>query len=430
MLDYNTAIQTFPTVLIAGLLGFAKREFFDAEPEADQVPTVDLRLRRPGRSPRRPEDPWPRPSTARSPRTGGTRCCSSLGARRCSSARSGLAIGYGLTGYAGGRRRRARARARSSASSCRWRRTSRATRSSSRHRGAQAVTEEDAPQLMNVVRELTIAADIPMPKVYVIDDTAPNAFATGRDPKHASSRSRPACSRSSTARSSRASSATSCPTSATSTSASRCSSACSSAASRCWPTSSCASRSGAAAAAGRATTTGGGGGAPGDHLRRRDRPGHPRADRRPARPARGQPPARVPGRRVGGRADPQPVRARAGAGQDRGRPRRSSRSPTGRPSTCTSRTRSRSSRTRASSLFSTHPPIVDRINRLRAADAASRRSSAAGARAAAWPARTVGPGRSVSVEGRSRPVVSSGSPTGGQPGRPSGRDSSVGRARD
>ena len=51
---------------------------------------------------------------------------------------------------------------------------------------AKEVTEEQAPQLFNVVRELTLAAGIPMPKVYVIDDTAPNAFATGRDPKHAS----------------------------------------------------------------------------------------------------------------------------------------------------------------------------------------------------------------------------------------------------
>ena len=39
---------------------------------------------------------------------------------------------------------------------------------------------------MNVVQEMAIAANIPMPKVYIIDDTAPNAFATGRDPKHAS----------------------------------------------------------------------------------------------------------------------------------------------------------------------------------------------------------------------------------------------------
>jgi LemA protein len=43
VLDYNTAIQTFPAVLIAGMLGFAKRDFFDAEPEAEQVPAVQLR---------------------------------------------------------------------------------------------------------------------------------------------------------------------------------------------------------------------------------------------------------------------------------------------------------------------------------------------------------------------------------------------------
>jgi heat shock protein HtpX len=51
---------------------------------------------------------------------------------------------------------------------------------------AHEVDETTAPQLMNVVRELSIAANVPMPKVYLIDDTAPNAFATGRDPKHAS----------------------------------------------------------------------------------------------------------------------------------------------------------------------------------------------------------------------------------------------------
>jgi heat shock protein HtpX len=51
---------------------------------------------------------------------------------------------------------------------------------------AKAVEPEAAPQLMNVVREMAIAANIPMPKVYLIDDSAPNAFATGRDPKHAS----------------------------------------------------------------------------------------------------------------------------------------------------------------------------------------------------------------------------------------------------
>jgi heat shock protein HtpX len=52
--------------------------------------------------------------------------------------------------------------------------------------GAKEVDPAAAPQLMNVVQEISIAAGVPMPKVYVIDDTAPNAFATGRDPQHAS----------------------------------------------------------------------------------------------------------------------------------------------------------------------------------------------------------------------------------------------------
>ena len=44
VLDYNTAIATFPNVLLAGPLGFSKRDFFDAEPEAANVPNVDLSL--------------------------------------------------------------------------------------------------------------------------------------------------------------------------------------------------------------------------------------------------------------------------------------------------------------------------------------------------------------------------------------------------
>src|SRR5215212_6903437 len=44
VLDYNTAIATFPNALIAGPFGFTRREFFDAEPEAAAVPSVDLTL--------------------------------------------------------------------------------------------------------------------------------------------------------------------------------------------------------------------------------------------------------------------------------------------------------------------------------------------------------------------------------------------------
>ena len=50
---------------------------------------------------------------------------------------------------------------------------------------AREITHDDAPVLFNVVEEMAIAAGLPMPKVYIIEDTAPNAFATGRDPEHA-----------------------------------------------------------------------------------------------------------------------------------------------------------------------------------------------------------------------------------------------------
>ncbi|MEO0265798.1 MAG: M48 family metallopeptidase [candidate division WOR-3 bacterium] len=48
------------------------------------------------------------------------------------------------------------------------------------------LSDYEERQLVNVVQELSIAAGLPMPKVYVMDEPSPNAFATGRDPKHAS----------------------------------------------------------------------------------------------------------------------------------------------------------------------------------------------------------------------------------------------------
>ena len=51
--------------------------------------------------------------------------------------------------------------------------------------GAREVAKKDAPELWRVVENLSITSGIPMPKVYLIDDPAPNAFATGRDPQHA-----------------------------------------------------------------------------------------------------------------------------------------------------------------------------------------------------------------------------------------------------
>ena len=50
---------------------------------------------------------------------------------------------------------------------------------------AKEVPEREAPELHSIVRELTMRAQLPMPKVYIMDNPAPNAFATGRNPEHA-----------------------------------------------------------------------------------------------------------------------------------------------------------------------------------------------------------------------------------------------------
>lgn len=51
--------------------------------------------------------------------------------------------------------------------------------------GAREITKKENPRLYNIVENLSITTGLPMPKVYVIEDKAPNAFATGRDPEHA-----------------------------------------------------------------------------------------------------------------------------------------------------------------------------------------------------------------------------------------------------
>lgn len=51
--------------------------------------------------------------------------------------------------------------------------------------GAKPITKADNPRLYRIVENLAITTGLPMPKVYIVDDPAPNAFATGRDPEHA-----------------------------------------------------------------------------------------------------------------------------------------------------------------------------------------------------------------------------------------------------
>lgn len=51
--------------------------------------------------------------------------------------------------------------------------------------GARQIQESDNPNLFNLIHEVTIASGLPMPKVAIVEDQAPNAFATGRNPEHA-----------------------------------------------------------------------------------------------------------------------------------------------------------------------------------------------------------------------------------------------------
>ena len=60
-----------------------------------------------------------------------------------------------------------------------------ATRETLALAGAHEIQKRDEPRLYRIVENLAITEGLPMPKVYVINDPAPNAFATGRDPEHA-----------------------------------------------------------------------------------------------------------------------------------------------------------------------------------------------------------------------------------------------------
>lgn len=50
---------------------------------------------------------------------------------------------------------------------------------------AREISEQDNPELWHIVEDMALVAKVPMPRVFIIDDPSPNAFATGNDPKHA-----------------------------------------------------------------------------------------------------------------------------------------------------------------------------------------------------------------------------------------------------
>ena len=51
--------------------------------------------------------------------------------------------------------------------------------------GAKEISQNEAPELYSTVNNLAARADIPMPKIYIMENPTPNAFATGRNPEHA-----------------------------------------------------------------------------------------------------------------------------------------------------------------------------------------------------------------------------------------------------
>ena len=102
--------------------------------------------------------------------------------RSCSSASSALALGY-VFGTGADRPRRSRSSWRSVLSVSSYFYGDRFVLASSR---AREVTAQEQPRLHNLVEGLAIAAGVPKPRIYVVPEQAPNAFATGRDPEHSS----------------------------------------------------------------------------------------------------------------------------------------------------------------------------------------------------------------------------------------------------
>ena len=128
-----------------------------------------------------PAAPAPDPACTTSP-------CQQARARSCSSSASWLLVVVGLRrARPAARLRHRRPRHRASWSPARWRPSPTGSPTPSRwpSAGPSRPDAEEYPRLHNLVEGLCIAAGLPKPRVYIVDDVAPNAFATGRNPKHA-----------------------------------------------------------------------------------------------------------------------------------------------------------------------------------------------------------------------------------------------------
>ena len=185
VLDYNTAIQTFPAVLIAGLARLHQARVLRRRARGRERPE-----RRPQpeltRPPREPDRGRPvvvlRPDLGEQAQLVPARGRRRRAPRRARAARSATRI----VGTPAGRRRRDGARAggrrRSRASAP----TSAATSSCSRSAARARSTRRPRRSCSTSSARWRSRPTCRCPQVYLIDDTAPNAFATGRDPQHAS----------------------------------------------------------------------------------------------------------------------------------------------------------------------------------------------------------------------------------------------------
>ena len=130
--NYNVKLETFPTNVIAGMFGFKQAEFLQVPEEEKAVPKVDF--------------------------SGYLWLGSSLG---------GVILALIIGGiYA-------------------FSMIFQSTEVVMRMNGAREVTEEQAPQLYHIVQDMAMVAQIPMPRVYIVDDPSMNAFATGSNPQNA-----------------------------------------------------------------------------------------------------------------------------------------------------------------------------------------------------------------------------------------------------